>query len=191
MGLGGKERLCIFPCAQPGQGEVDGFSAFMFLVFAGGLALSWITGDARFLLIKGCIATVVVGVLFGASALVRRPLAFEVAKRLTAGDPRTRAELQHGWQVSSAFRAGMYLMTGVWGVGLVVEALLRLFVVLRLDIDRAVIATALIQVVAIVLMGAWNVWFVETSRRLAGNHSDAVAVRETNAVTAFPHDTLG
>ncbi|NHN56287.1 hypothetical protein G9U51_10920 [Calidifontibacter sp. DB0510] len=149
------------------QGEVDGFSAFMVFVFAGGLALSWWTGDARFLLLKGCFATVVVGVIFAASSLVRRPLSFEVAKRLAAGDGHSRGELQRGWAESAAFRRGMYLMTSVWGLGLVVEALLRIVLIYRLDVDRAVIATTVVQIAAIALMGGWNVWFVEASRRYA------------------------
>ena len=62
--------------------RVDAFSAFMMTVFALGMVLSAVTGDARWLLVKGCLVTAIAGLIFVASAALRRPLTFTVGKRL-------------------------------------------------------------------------------------------------------------
>lgn len=148
------------------QRAVDGFAAFMFVVLALGLIASFWTGDPRFMLLKGAIGGLLAGVAFSASSLVRRPLSFEIAKRL-AGDDHARADLALGWRESVAFRRGMHLMTQAWGLGLMLDGVASIVLIYAVPVDTSVWAMTLLKVVTFVALGGWNVWFVESSRKLA------------------------
>ncbi len=152
------------------QRAVDGFAAFMFVILTAGLIASFWTGDPRFMLLKGAVGGLVAGLAFSASSLVRRPLTFEVAKRL-AGDEHSRADLRRGWQESVAFRRGMHLMTQAWGIGLIADAVISFVLIYALPIDVSVVAMTVLKVVTFVALGVWNAWFVEYSRKLARRRS--------------------
>lgn len=149
------------------NGELDGFSVFMLVIFAGGLALSLLTGDARFMLAKNAAATVVGGLVLIGSAAVRRPITFMVGKRLAGKDARARSELETGWAHCRNFRIGFYVMAGVWGVGLIVEALIRLWLTYHVSLDLAVVSTTAVNLVGFLLLVGWQIWFVQRSRTLA------------------------
>lgn len=149
------------------QGRVDAFAGFLLFLFAGGLTLSFITGDPRFLLLKSAALTVLSGVVFLVSVALRRPLTFAVAKRLTVMDEESSAELAHGWETSAVFRMGFYVMGLVWGVGLVMSGGLQTWLVYLLSLDASVAATNVVALAFFALCGGWTVWFVERSRRLA------------------------
>lgn len=153
------------------QREVDGFAAFMFVLLTAGLIASFWTGDARFMLLKGAIGGGLAGLAFtGGSALIRRPLTYQVAKRIAGSDQHSRADLQRGWDESVAFRRGMYLMTFAWGFGLIFDAIVSVVVILTMSIDASVLATTVLKVATFALLGVWNAWFVEYSRKLARRH---------------------
>ncbi|GAB3579768.1 VC0807 family protein [Calidifontibacter terrae] len=163
------------------QREVDGFAAFMFVVLAVGLVASLWTGDPRFMLLKGAIGGLLAGVAFSASSLIKRPLSFEIAKRL-AGDDHARGDLRRGWSESKAFRRGMHLMTQAWGLGLIADGVISMAMIYTLPIDTSVWAMTVLKVITFTALGAWNVWFVEFSRKLAREmgrrrHLSAIAAR--------------
>lgn len=149
------------------QGKVDAFAGFLLFLFAGGLTLSFITGDPRFLLLKSAALTVLSGLVFLVSVALRRPLTFAVAKRLTALDEESSAELAHGWRVSASFRLGFYVMGLVWGLGLVLSGALQIWLILILSLDASVAATNVVALLFFAVMGGWNVWFVQRARSLA------------------------
>lgn len=149
------------------QRKIDAFAGFLLFLFAGGLTLSLLTGDPRFLLLKSASLTVLSGLVFLGSVALRRPLTFAVAQRLTAMDEESSAELAHGWEVSAPFRMGFYLMGLVWGVGLVLSGALQIWLIYLLSLDTSVAATNVVALFFFGLCGGWNVWFVERARRLA------------------------
>ncbi|MFC6715804.1 VC0807 family protein [Branchiibius cervicis] len=149
------------------NGELDGFSVFMLVVFAGGLGLSLVTGDPRFMLAKGAAATIAGGLVMIGSAVVKHPITFMVGKRLAGKDARARGELERGWAQCRNFRIGFYVMSCVWGVGLILESILRLWLIYTVNLDVAVASTTGITVVTFLILVAWQIWFVQRSRTLA------------------------
>lgn len=149
------------------NGELDGFSVFMLVLFAGGLALSLVTGDPRFMLAKGAAATIVGGLVMIISAAVKRPITFMVGKRLAGKDAQARGELERGWAECQNFRIGFYVMACVWGVALILESIVRLWVIYTVNLDVAVAATTAITVATFLILVAWQIWFIQRSRTLA------------------------
>lgn len=149
------------------QKEVDGFAVFILLLLGLGLAASFITGDPKFMLYKNAAATIMAGLLFFGSCAIKKPLTYAVGLRMARADDHSHADLRRGWEESAPFRRGFYIMAIVWGVGLVIDGLVRLWVIWRFSLDTSVWLSALLQVVFIAALAAWNVWFITLSRKYA------------------------
>lgn len=149
------------------NGELDGFSVFMLVLFAGGLGLSLLTGDPRFMLSKNAAATVLGGLVLIGSAVVRRPITFMVGKRLAGKDEQARRELETGWAECKNFRIGFYVMACVWGFGLIIEAAIRFWFIYNTSLDLAVAITTGVSIAGFLILIGWQIWFVQRSRTLA------------------------
>jgi hypothetical protein len=150
--------------------RVDPFAGVLLVLFAAGLAVSFVTGDARFLLAKDSATSGVLGLTFLASCLVGKPLCYLAALRM-AGPART--QLAGRFTVDAAMRRRFYRLTLVWGGGLLVEALLRIAVVYLLPIDVAVGASTALQVAALTGLVGWTVYQTKRGQahRADGAHS--------------------
>lgn len=133
--------------------RVTWFGAVMLAVFGIGLALAFVGGDPRFLVVKDSFTTAGVGLVFLASLAGRRPLTFSAFR---AWQPREAAELDAVWDDEPGVRHVFRVSAVVWGLGLLLEAGLRVPLVYALPLDVAVVASTALQVVAFVLLGGWN-----------------------------------
>ncbi|NNG38927.1 hypothetical protein HJ588_06520 [Flexivirga sp. ID2601S] len=131
--------------------QVDAFAGFMLFIFAAGTAASFLTGDPRFMLLKNAALTLVAGVVFLGSCRFGKPLTFAVATRL-AGSAQDRADLHRGWAESADFRRKFVQLGLLWGIGLIVEALIRVAIIYLTSIDVAVAASVVVQLAAFAIM---------------------------------------
>ncbi|HKS50309.1 MAG TPA: VC0807 family protein [Pseudonocardiaceae bacterium] len=158
--------------------RLDGFAAFLMVLFAVGLALSFVTGDARFLLAKDSIGTAVAGLIFLGTCVVGRPMTFYAAQRFAATTAEKRAWWNTRWQTTPAFRRGFRVMSVIWGVGLLLEAAVRIPLIYVLPIDIMVGLSTVLQVAALTLIMTWNVWYGRRMQR------SAVEMRSRTATTS-------
>src|SRR5438270_9866914 len=91
-----------------------------------GIALSLLAmlggGGVRFLQLREKLVTVVIGLVFLGSALVGKPLIFELARASMRRKSEAEAQEFEALQSYAGFRRTMTIMTLVWGVGLLAEA---------------------------------------------------------------------
>lgn len=139
------------------------FSAFLMLVFALGLVLSLVSGSPIFLLIKESFGTGVVGLVFlGSIFLGRRPLIYYAARRMTGGPGRQ--VLEENWETRPESRRPFFVMSAVWGGGLLLEALGRIPLVFALPVDvMAGLSSGLFAAVMVILT-VWNATYVRRIR---------------------------
>src|SRR5450755_2363668 len=83
-----------------------------------------LTGDARFAILKDSAFTLVFSLLFLASLTGSRPLIFRLNAQML--DRAGAAAFERAWVERPAVRKTFRLMTLVWGLGLLLEALLRI-----------------------------------------------------------------
>lgn len=145
--------------------RLDGFAAFLMTVFAVGLALSFATGDARFMLAKDSVGTAVAGLIFLGSCVVGRPMSFYAAQRFSTTTTKTREWWTTMWQTRSAFRRGFRVMSMVWGIGLLAEAAVRIPLIYLLPVNVMVGISTVLQMTAFALLMTWNVWYAKRMRR--------------------------
>jgi hypothetical protein len=139
--------------------QVTWFGALMLTVFGLGLLLTFIAGDARFLLLKDSIITAGVGVVFLLSAASGRPLTLSAAQtsqpwRAVALDGlfRRRADVRRRFVVSAV----------VWGVGLLLESTARIPLVYALPVDTMVAVSEALLWGTIAVLMAWSLVYTHT-----------------------------
>ncbi|WP_422647490.1 VC0807 family protein [Actinoalloteichus caeruleus] len=139
--------------------RLDAFALFMTATFAVGLGLSFVTGDARFLLLKESVGTAVTGLLFLLTCLLRRPLLYAASKRFAGLDAAESTAWDERWRASPHFRRLFYRTTIVWGLGFVAEAVLRVPLVFLLPIPVMATVGSLGTPVLIVGLLGWTLWY--------------------------------
>jgi hypothetical protein len=141
--------------------RIDLFAMFLLVLFGAGLVLAFLTGHPRFVLLKDSFTTGLAGLMFLGSCLIHRPLTFYAAQRFAgpAGAERLRAR----W-ANPVVRRGFYLVSLVWGCGLLAEALLRIPLIYLLPLDVAVGASNVLMVLAYGSLTMFSVWFAKRTR---------------------------
>jgi hypothetical protein len=140
------------------------FATVMLVVFGLSLALTLVSGDEHFLLLKNSIVTGAVGITFLATAFGPRPLTLAAAESFT---PRRRAELAEEFRTDPNVRRGHRVSSTVWGAGLLAEALIRIPLVYLLPVSVMVGLGELMFIGAMALLLAWNVWYVRRAQARA------------------------
>jgi hypothetical protein len=125
-----------------------------------GFGLSFATGNAIFALLKDSLLTAVFGLLFLGSLATARPLIYRLNLDLAGTDTTARAAAEALWERPAA-RQAFRLITLVWGLGLVLEAAVRVVAALTLPIATA---TSLSPIIAVVCIGGILIWTVRYAR---------------------------
>jgi hypothetical protein len=119
--------------------EVDFISAFV----VAGIVLSLLAlfggGSVKFLQLREKLVTVIIGLAFVVSALIKRPLIYEFAR---AGMKRNKsAELGRleALKDDPTMRRSMTVMTMVWGIGLLADAAISAGLVMVLSVKQYLI----------------------------------------------------
>lgn len=116
-------------------------------------ATATISGSARFLLAKDASISAVLSIAVLASIPSGRPALLAIGRAgLEAATGRTTDAWDRRWEGSAGFRRAGRTVTAVWGVGLVIDAVLRVVVSYSLPIDVVPVVTALQWVVLLVVL---------------------------------------
>jgi intracellular septation protein A len=137
----------------------DAFAAFMLFEFGIGLVFSLMTGDARFLVAKESFGTAIAGLVFLGSCVVGRPMVWHAAARF---QPARREEFDRRWRTEPSFRPLFRVLSVLWGVSLLAEAVARVVVAYTLPVD---VAAGLSQVLRFGVTGLMVVWTVAIVKR--------------------------
>lgn len=153
--------------------QVTWFAAVMLGVFGLGLALAFVGGDPRFLLVKDSFGTALVGLVFLASLFAGKPLTLSAFQ---TWQPRGAQEMEELYRTLPPIRTMFRRSAVVWGLGLLLEATLRIPLIYLLPIDVMVGLSTAMMVTTIVGLSIWNAWYGQragaTARAWAAEHLD-------------------
>jgi hypothetical protein len=114
--------------------KLEPFAGFMLCIFVAGLVAALVSGDARMMIVKDSFVTAAVGLVFGISAFTAKPLIYFAARR-SSGHP---AEFDAMYEATPLMRSRFKMMSGVWGVGFLAEATLRIVLAYQLPVSTMV-----------------------------------------------------
>ncbi len=121
-----------------------------------GTAASIVSGSVFLALIKESILTASFGFICLGSLLAERPLVFYINRQFVAGDDPVRVEWWNGlWQYPN-FRAALRLVTAVWGIVYLGEALLRVGFALVLSPAKVVAISPVMAFGVMIVLIAWT-----------------------------------
>ena len=136
---------------------LNAFATLMLVVFGLGVVLSLVSGDPRFLLLKGSITTGAVALVFLATTLRGTPLTLAATQSFR---PAQREQLAQEYRTDPDVRRLYRNSSLVWGVGLLVEAAVRVPLIYLLPVSVMVGLSAALMVATFAGLIAWNVWYV-------------------------------
>jgi len=120
--------------------RIDRVAVLVLALLALAIALTIVTGDPRILLVKSVIVTAAAGLYFLATLLAERPFIFYASQKTVGRNvPGGEAAWDERWQASQLFRRAMRVMTVIWGLGLVGEAIVRAAIIYSLPVAQAVV----------------------------------------------------
>ncbi len=142
--------------------EPLGIIVMIFLAL--GTAASLISGSVFFALIKESFLTATFGLICLFSLLAERPLMFYINRQFVAGDDPLRLEWWNGlWQFEN-FRASQRIVTTVWGVSYIVEALVRVGLALTRSPAEVVAISPLMAFGVMILLIIWTRRYMSAMR---------------------------
>lgn len=141
--------------------KLDAFGGLMLFTFVLTLILVLLGGSEKILLVRESLITAAVGIVFLGSLFFKRPLIYYLAMRFIGND-----RFADNWQIKY-FRFVMRLMTFVWGIILVSEAIVRVVMVFQLTTETYLLLS---NFVLYGFIGAAILWTVvyrkKSSKRL-------------------------
>ncbi|MGV9662797.1 VC0807 family protein [Nocardia niigatensis] len=133
--------------------RVDAMSALILAGFVFGIVSSLISGDARMIIVRDSLTTAVIGLAFGISAVLGKPLTYVAARKAFSGSPQKLADMEYKFTTIPMVRRLHNRISGMWGVGLIGESVLRVVLAYRLPIHTmAWLSSVLMIGITVVLM---------------------------------------
>jgi intracellular septation protein A len=153
------------------------------LLVISGIALSLVAtllgGSPRLLLIRESFITGVFGLIFLGSLLFPRPLLFYLAKTTVTRQGTNGDVFASRWSIPG-FRFTFYLMTVVWGIGLLIEATLKITLAFTIPTGLFLVVSPIISYGIYFGLLGWSLWY-GNQRRKQGERLAAAAVGKTSA----------
>lgn len=118
--------------------KLDQLGLFMTLMLVVGVALVFVTGNPRLILVKPALFVGAAGI-FCFISLAGKPFMMTVAKPMaTEGDKRLEALWESSWRDSQPFRSAIRMSTVVFGTALLVDAIGRVIVVYTTPVGESI-----------------------------------------------------
>ena len=145
-----------------------------------GIALSLLAmlggGGVRFLQLREKLVTGAIGLAFLGSALVGKPLIYELARASMRRRSEAEAQQFEALQVHAGFRRTMTVMTLVWGLGLLADVAISVVLVFALSIRQYLIVNPILGYGTMGALSLWSFLYGRRARRRGEARRAAAAV---------------
>ena len=134
-----------------------------------GIALSLLAmlggGGVQFLQLREKLVTGVIGLAFLGSALIGKPLIYELARASMRRKSAGEAEEFEALQVHAGFRRTMTLMTWVWGLGLLADVAVSVVLLFALSIREYLIVNPILGYGTMGALSLWSFLYGQRAKR--------------------------
>ena len=134
-----------------------------------GIALSLLAmiggGGVQFLQLREKLVTGVIGLAFVGSALIGKPLIYELAHATKRRNSANEAQEFAALQVHAGFRRTMVVMTWAWGLGLIADVAVSVVLVFVLSIREYLIVNPILGYGTIGALSLWSFLYGQRAKR--------------------------
>jgi hypothetical protein len=151
------------------------------LLVIAGISLSLVAtllgGSPRLLLVRESLITGIFGLIFLGSLLFPKPLMFYIVKTTITKQGLSEEAFASRWSIPG-FRFTFYLMTVVWGAGLLVEATVKIILAFTMPTGLFLVVSPIISYGIYFGLLGWSILY-GNQRRKAGERLAAAAEKLT------------
>lgn len=145
--------------------KVDVVSLLVITGIALSLVAALLGGSPRLLLVRESFVTGIIGLIFLGSLLFPRPLVFHIAKATVTKQGMREETFASSWSIPG-FRFTFYLMTTIWGAGLLVEATLKIILAFTMPTGQFLVVSPVISYGIYFGLLGWSIWYGNQRRKL-------------------------
>ncbi len=164
--------------------HADEFSVLVLILIALSVVVALLGGDARLLLLRESAVTGLFGLVLLGSLLTPRPLMFLFGRRFATDGTREGVAWWNGLWQHPQFRRMQRQLTTMWGVTLLLEAVVRGLLTYRLPVGTMVVVNNVVPTVVIVVLVTVTIMWGRRAR--AAGARRAAEANSTVATTAQP-----
>ena len=139
------------------------------LLVVSGIALSLLAmlggGGVRFLQLREKLVTGVIGLVFLGSALIGKPLIYQLARATIRRKSEGDAQEFEALQVHAGFRRTMTVMTLVWGLGLLADVAASVVLLLVLSIREYLLVNPILGYGTMGVLSLWTFLYGQRAKR--------------------------
>ena len=154
------------------------------LLVVGGIALSLLAmlggGGVKFLQLREKLVTGLIGLVFVGSALIGKPLVYELARATMRRKSEEEAREFEGLQVHAGFRRTMTIMTLVWGFGLLADVAVGIILVFELSIKQYLVVNPILSYATMGALSLWSFLYGQHAKRRGQARRAAAAAALAN-----------
>lgn len=159
--------------------RIDALSMLVLL----GIVLSLVAvaggGSARFLQLREKLVTVIIGFVFLGSALIGKPLIYQLARAQMVRNSSDELEEFESLRSNKYFRRTMMVLTVVWGLGLLVDAAISIALVYALSIKTYLAVNPFVSYGSTGALSLWTFLYVRHQRRKGAERRAAAEAAQT------------
>jgi hypothetical protein len=144
--------------------RIDVVGVVVLLGIAVGSGLGLASGSARLVLLEGSVPTAIFGAVCLGSLRTSRPLIYRFAMDFMGEDTPRGRDFADNWRYHG-FRHAFKVVTVVWGVAYLLEAVARVVIVESTSTGSALVISKVMPFVMGGVLAAWNVAYARQSRR--------------------------
>lgn len=156
--------------------HVDEIGVLSLILIALGVVSSLLLNDPRVLLLKDSAVTGLFGLVILGSLLAPRPLMFYFGRKFATDGSPEKIEWWNGLWRYEGFRHTQRVLTVVWGVAFLGEAVLRVILTEMLSVDAMVTISAILPYVVFAALMTWTIVYTRRARRRAAQANPAALV---------------
>jgi len=162
--------------------RIDALSMLVLLGMVLSLAAVAGGGSARFLQLREKLVTVIIGLVFLGSALIGKPLIYQLARAQMVRNSSDELEEFEALRSNKYFRRTMMVLTVVWGLGLLVDAATSIALVYTLSIKTYLAVNPFVSYGFMGGLSLWTFLYVRLQRQKgAARRAAAQAVQQAGA----------
>ena len=132
-------------------------------------------GGAKFLQLRENLVTGIIGLVFLGSALIGKPLIYQLARASMRRKSEGEAQEFEALQVHAGFRRTMTVMTLVWGLGLLANVAVSVALVFALTIRTYLIVGPIVGYATMGALTLWTFLYGQRARRRGEERRAAMA----------------
>lgn len=186
----------VFPAAGVTIGiiqhrRVDALGVLVLAGIAVGAVLGLVSHNARLVLDEGSVVTAVFGLICLGSLATPKPLMYRLAVEFMGPDTPKGQEFTGLWQYAG-FRHAFRVVTAVWGIGYLAEAVARVVIVQNTSTGTALAISKVLPFAVAGVLSAWTVGYGRYQKRKGEQlAATAAAAADADVVGGVPRKPSG